>query len=1690
MSHLMRAKRAVLFLFALVTLPSAVLSAPGPLAETCNQGQDDAHLELFERPAKLKPGVPARVIVRAKNTSQFGRTWLGEENENPEKQTFAYRLAAWNKVGRVNKVVWSNWACDGNIRNGDVGDQRAYLSSLDAVKFPGCQNITTPPDGTHDFAFDIMAPIGSTGTIDFAWSMVYDAGNVCQGFFGDSLFFPFDIDNGPTCSNTSLPVNNSQWLLQVWNNETQTEPTVEQRYVAPVGNGGFDLNLSNGASSCAGTEHYSTRLTRQVFLQAGDYTFQVHADDGVRLRVGGVTLIDKFIAPQVADFTATGKAGVDGTYTIEVDHFQQTGGAALTLSWFRQNTGGTPPAAPTGLTASAVGSGSIFLSWNAASGATSYNVKRTTDANPNAAYSQVATGVTQLTYTDPGLQSGTYYYVVTAVNSTGESGPSSRASATLGTTGPTCSALSLSEPDFAWLLEIFNNEQLANAPVETRYDATGDRGFNFSSGAMPPSQCVGQNNYSMRLTRKANFPEAGNYRFTYTVDDGIRIWLDGLNILDLWNDRKVLVDQSFVVSVAQGQHDLRVEYRQIDGGAQIKLDWARENGNPSTPLVAPVVTASAGNRQVTLNWTEVPNADIYHIKLQQGILGFFDIATRSDRTFTHTQLDNGTTYTYVVQAENFTTNPSMGPDSVPVSATPREPPQGNPTLNVGIYGPDSSTPIDPNSTLSLNGDGWPSPNPLQVRLFLSCPADRTSNCFGPVDILIDSADTRLRVNGASQDAECLAGQNPGSSFQRLHWICPGVIGNITLTPGQTRTIIVGVVVQPSELSTFNVSAAWGALRATESLNVPAAQIHPLIVIPGILGTMPPSPNGELDPQLGVYAPLMAQLSAIGYEEGATVFRFPYDWRNSNRVTAGLLRDRINQALAANRVGYLARDGKVDLLVHSMGGLITRVYVEGLAIDANGQPISYPATPDIRKIIFAASPHRGFPEDYKTYEGNNWDSFLADTPALNFGMDYILWPAFIKKHWSAAHPTEFAPSVCIDDPMQGSICTWDFYAMTHDAVGGIDSLREMLPTDVSDNLVPPFFGPYLCNSYPPCVGPYPFGTPARPVNPLLPGLNAAIGALETRIGSANLYVIYGTDPSPPNSSVNDTDIVFDVKPGQRTTLSGWANGEPERRFTSRGGDDLIPDFSTNLKLLLPSIPDTNVAGFRIVNGQAQYGLPGPNFRHKEIMWSQELQTVYAPKWLAGLGRVPFSQQYVQPDVAAALARGTGWILSGQCPVNLLLTDPQGRRLGFDPATGINYKEIPTSLYAAPNSENQFIYFADPPAGIYHLKVSAFGAGKFSLGLHQFSNANTPRRWMAEGAVNTGDVLEYDIVLDPTLPVSQHPPIADAGPDQTVEAAPPACMANVQLDGSRSSDPDGEALTFDWTGPFGFVTGARPLVALPIGSHDITLLVQDGQRQGRKAHTHVNVVGPALKIELGAQPPLLQPADGSMRSVSVTVNVTSACGGKATCRIVDVDSNEGDSHDWQITGALTVKLRAERADDGDGRKYKLRIECKVPGAETVHRTVNVKVPPPGRIRGKGDVTDDGYLYKFDFDVWESRVGKDNGKVNLDITKAISTKDSKSQSTDKFRSTRVDSVIFSNDDDFEPGSNLKVDTVKAYGVGTWNGKSGYTFEMKATDSGEPGVNRDYLKLEIRDPQGKRLVSIDEKIDGGNNQSVKPPK
>jgi len=74
------------------------------------------------------------------------------------------------------------------------------------------------------------------------------------------------------------------------------------------------------------------------------------------------------------------------------------------------------------------------------------------------------------------------------------------------------------------------------------------------------------------------------------------------------------------------------------------------------------------------------------------------------------------------------------------------------------------------------------------------------------------------------------------------------------------------------------------------------------------------------------------------------------------------------------------------------------------------------------------------------------------------------------------------------------------------------------------------------------------------------------------------------------------------------------------------------------------------------------------------------------------------------------------------------------------------------------------------------------------------------------------------------------------------------------------------------------------------------------------------------------------------------------GVASLKIISVTSSEPDNglgdgdtaNDIQITGALTVNLRAERSGTGNGRTYTITVEARDAAGNATIKTVAVVVP----------------------------------------------------------------------------------------------------------------------------------------------------
>jgi hypothetical protein len=98
---------------------------------------------------------------------------------------------------------------------------------------------------------------------------------------------------------------------------------------------------------------------------------------------------------------------------------------------------------------------------------------------------------------------------------------------------------------------------------------------------------------------------------------------------------------------------------------------------------------------------------------------------------------------------------------------------------------------------------------------------------------------------------------------------------------------------------------------------------------------------------------------------------------------------------------------------------------------------------------------------------------------------------------------------------------------------------------------------------------------------------------------------------------------------------------------------------------------------------------------------------------------------------------------------------------------------------------------------------------------------------------------------SLAIANTLPVANAGPDQTVYAWIDG-FADVTLDGSASSDEDGDELTYHWNwaieGNTYEAEGVNPTIELPAGIHTITLIVNDGWKDSEPNDVVITVVPP--------------------------------------------------------------------------------------------------------------------------------------------------------------------------------------------------------------------------------------------------------
>jgi len=216
------------------------------------------------------------------------------------------------------------------------------------------------------------------------------------------------------------------------------------------------------------------------------------------------------------------------------------------------------PPTPTNLTAEP-GNSQVRLTWAASAQAASYSVGRATASG--GPYTTVATNIGLLGYTDTGLSNDApYFYMVRAVNPTGQSPESAEISAM---------------PILIGLKGDYYNNMDFTGFILTRVDS----GVNFDWGNGSPDPSIGADTFSVRWTGQVVPLFSETYTFYTLSDDGVRLWVNGVQLVNNWTDHPPTENSGTIALTAGVRYPIQMDFYENGGGASSALSWS----SPSQP---------------------------------------------------------------------------------------------------------------------------------------------------------------------------------------------------------------------------------------------------------------------------------------------------------------------------------------------------------------------------------------------------------------------------------------------------------------------------------------------------------------------------------------------------------------------------------------------------------------------------------------------------------------------------------------------------------------------------------------------------------------------------------------------------------------------------------------------------------------------------------------------------------------------------------------------------------------------------------------------------------------------------------------------------------------------------------------------------------------------------------------------------
>jgi glucose/arabinose dehydrogenase len=323
------------------------------------------------------------------------------------------------------------------------------------------------------------------------------------------------------------------------------------------------------------TDKFSARYTGTFDFAAGEYKFEASGDDGVRAFVDSTQVINGWQDQGETAYTGT-RTLTAGPHTVTWEFYDNTEDAIFRANWTSTSTNLPPTAtvlAPSDNAEIEIGSTVNFegyatdiedgalpaanLRWSAV-------VQHCASGSCHSHFLQQwnGTGTGSFAFPDHGQDE---YYVELSLTATDSAGSQTIKKIRLNpkrTPAGTCAA-------GQFKADYFNNKTLTGTPAGTACTAL----VNYDWLLAAPGSGITSDNFSARFVATKTF-EAGTYTFKATGDDGVRLYIDGVLVIDGWKDQAATTYEANRTLTA-GNHEVKLEFYDALEEAVAKLEWTK-----------------------------------------------------------------------------------------------------------------------------------------------------------------------------------------------------------------------------------------------------------------------------------------------------------------------------------------------------------------------------------------------------------------------------------------------------------------------------------------------------------------------------------------------------------------------------------------------------------------------------------------------------------------------------------------------------------------------------------------------------------------------------------------------------------------------------------------------------------------------------------------------------------------------------------------------------------------------------------------------------------------------------------------------------------------------------------------------------------------------------------------------------------